>query len=586
MMDQNELKTTVSWRAPLTDAEALSLEFSMQQNHTRSHLRVILVSLIVMIFANAAPSASLAEPHSKRYIGQFARLTAQIPSDWSVDPTGKYDYEGADGFVASRPIEGTKLQEACTDFAESALLEDATAIVPTSWSGQDACQFEATYFDRTSEVLIVPHGFPFAMRDVTYSFVALIADSDHLETIANSMSFAPERVDPEAYVLNVLEIVKARSYWSSNVDWELVERTAKKNMELGPSMAMAQVVIAELLTALRTAGDNHSYLLRPDNLDQFAVAEGYGFLLAADRVVTIYAEGPAAIAGLQIGDTIELMNGVPPVTFPYVFDPYNGWRETSINLSIHRAGDSSPMVISIEASNYSQYAAPTGERLAGDIGYIAVPGFWVLEKGQEYVEIADGILRSIDQTSTCGWIVDLRLDTGGNYPPMISAVGPILGNGRFVGWELSGGYRYWVSYADGAIRLDEMLVSDYLGENEYELKAPAPPVAVLTGPLTGSSGEVATLAFVGRPDTRLFGETTAGASTAIRQFVLFDGTVIGLATSAMIDRTGETHLEGVVPNETVATDWSTYGTDGDPVIAAAQEWLSQQPACAMATPTN
>lgn len=558
----------------------------MKRNLARRPRTSVLVLLVLLVVAGIAPSSSRAEPDTKLYIGQFARLTAQIPRNWSIDPIGKYDFIGDDGFAVSQPIPGESLDEACAGFAESPFLEGASAIVMTTWSNHHACQFEARYFGRSSEVLIVPHDFPFTMWDTSYSFVSLIVDSKHLGSIATSMSFSPDRVSPEAYVLSVIEALKARAYWSSSVDWELIERIAMKNMEIAPSMGMAQAVIADVFAALKAAGDNHSYMLRPDNLDFFSDTTGYGFLLADNQVVTIYPDGNAASAGLQNGDTIEMVNGEPLGAFPYVYDPYSMWREESVVLTVQRADESSPIVLSIEAGDYTRYAPPLGRRLQGEIGYIAVPGFTTPGRQLDYVNTADSILRAVDQAPTCGWIVDLRLDTGGTYSPMISSVGPILGNGPFVGWELSGGYRYWVSYMDGIIRQDEVLVSDYLGESEYELKNSSPPVAVLTGPQTGSSGEVTTLAFVGKPNTRSFGETTAGATTAIGGLPLFDGTVIGLANSAMIDRTGSTHLEGVIPDEIVAIDWSTYGTDADPVINAAQAWLSEQPACAQVTPSN
>lgn len=163
---------------------------------------------------------------------------------------------------------------------------------------------------------------------------------------------------------------------------------------------------------------------------------------------------------------------------------------------------------------------------------------------------------------------------------MVTGVGSILGNGRFVGWRSAGGRQWWVSYEDGRITQDGKEVSNYLGpDGPSALHRPSPPVAVLTGPSTGSSGEVTALAFVGRPGARLFGERTGGYTTSNVGYSLFDGSDLGLAVAAMTDRTGATHLEGVEPDEGVATDWATFGTADDPVIAAAVAWVGLQPAC-------
>jgi carboxyl-terminal processing protease len=50
----------------------------------------------------------------------------------------------------------------------------------------------------------------------------------------------------------------------------------------------------------------------------------------------------------------------------------------------------------------------------------------------------------------------------------------------------------------------------------------------------------------------------------------------------MTDRSGATHPDGVQPDEFVPFDWTQYGTEDDPVLNAAIEWLNQQPECASA----
>jgi hypothetical protein len=52
----------------------------------------------------------------------------------------------------------------------------------------------------------------------------------------------------------------------------------------------------------------------------------------------------------------------------------------------------------------------------------------------------------------------------------------------------------------------------------------------------------------------------------------------------MSDRNGKTYMQGIPPDEVVEIDWAAHGTDHDPVILAAEEWLAAQPACAGKTP--
>ena len=103
-------------------------------------------------------------------------------------------------------------------------------------------------------------------------------------------------------------------------------------------------------------------------------------------------------------------------------------------------------------------------------------------------------------------------------------------------------------------------------------------VAVLTGPRTVGAGEAVTIAFRGRPQTRSFGQPTAGVSTATSTFPLSDGATILLTTSTMADRSGKRYGASVEPDELIAA--GVEPKDGrDPTLSAAIRWLKQSPPC-------
>ena len=116
-------------------------------------------------------------------------------------------------------------------------------------------------------------------------------------------------------------------------------------------------------------------------------------------------------------------------------------------------------------------------------------------------------------------------------------------------------------------------------EEPYELKRPWPPVAVLTGPLTGSAGEFVALAFRGRPRTRSFGEPTFGLPTGNDTKRLRDGALIALTTYLGADRTRKTYHSPLLPDHPVTIDWTELGTADDPVLQAAIEWLCTKEGC-------
>jgi carboxyl-terminal processing protease len=171
----------------------------------------------------------------------------------------------------------------------------------------------------------------------------------------------------------------------------------------------------------------------------------------------------------------------------------------------------------------------------------------------------------------CGWLVDLRGNGGGNIWAMLAGIGPILGEGN-----LGKSQRY---YEDGrAGDRDDREYPDYAKTKTpaVHLAAP-PPVAVLIDRDTGSSGEGIAIDFVGRPETRLFGEFTYGAATATFPYELSDGATVYLVIGAMKDRNGKEYPDGVPPDQEVVSEATIITTD--PVIHAASEWLAGRTAC-------
>lgn len=555
----------------------------------------LVIVTILMFVASAVPIMSVAHPEATRlYIGHSARLTAQIPAGWAYDPRGDLDYVGEDGFVNSEPAAGRTLEAACSKAATSPGLGRAGAVTETAWTGGPACRIEATVGGVETLMLVVPHPYPFELYGERYAFASITADATHFDAIAETLSFSPDRVTPEAYVTSVIDIVEARAWWSDGFVWEWTRQELLHSVEGLPTVESAHGAILDLVGKLRAVGDNHSFVLLPDQADALSESTGVGLLVGGRQVVMVYPDGPADRAGIRTGDLIVTVDGesVAPTdapvepSLPYAFYPEKPW-DRSVDLTLTRPGEPEPITVTVEQGPYSRYVPPTGHRLEDEIGYIQIPHFVNVDDNREpeFASTADNLIAGIDAAPTCGWVVDLRLNGGGSYAPMVTGLGPILGNGTFVGWLDANGRQTWVMYEDGRVLDDGREVSNYLGNDTYRLQNPNPPVAVLTGPNTGSSGEVTTLAFVGRSDSRSFGETTGGYSTANVGYSLFDGTLLVLAEAAMTDRSGTTHLAGVVPDELIPNDWTAFGTDDDPVLGAAIDWLDAQPACSTPTPT-
>ena len=217
-------------------------------------------------------------------------------------------------------------------------------------------------------------------------------------------------------------------------------------------------------------------------------------------------------------------------------------------------------------------SVPEGELLSPAIGRVRVPGFAGSEEGaRTYAQTLQEVLCGLSSVGVRGWIVDLRSNTGGDFWAMLVGLGPLLGEGAcgaFVGPD--GDEAPW-SYADGAARVDAEVQLALSSDEVCPVFDPLPPAAVLIGQETASAGEAVSVAFVGRPEVRLFGYVTAGLSTANESFTLCDGAMILLATSSCADREGTVYGSVIGPNEYSSARGVADGTD--PVLDAAVEWL-------------
>jgi C-terminal processing protease CtpA/Prc len=237
--------------------------------------------------------------------------------------------------------------------------------------------------------------------------------------------------------------------------------------------------------------------------------------------------------------------------------------------------------VTLDWQAVSEPALPSGRRYANGaagVGYLALPS----ETGarREYPTLAQQVLREVDASAVCGWMIDARRIAGGNLWSYLAAVGPILGEGEVGGFVYGDGTREPWHYLDGKVYWNHNAREESEVEGPlFRPKHPALPVALLTSRATLGAGELLLVAFAGRPQVRRFGEATAGAPFLQFHTALSDGAWLTVSGAQGQDRTGQTYGGPITPDEAVVTDWAALGTDGDPVIQAARAWLLEQPAC-------
>lgn len=220
---------------------------------------------------------------------------------------------------------------------------------------------------------------------------------------------------------------------------------------------------------------------------------------------------------------------------------------------------------------------------ADPIGWISIPSFKEDSTASSsvrnqqrltFARLLQSQLKAEDGINRCGWIVDLRANQGGNMWPMLVGVAPLLATDprkkEVIGAFNTGAMNQIWSIQAGRVLLDARAPVD-LDSPAYVLRHPAPPVAVLLGPNTGSSGEMVALAFRGRPATRSFGQPTAGYSTANMPTRLPDGGMLLLTGSVAVDRNLRGDGGKLKPDVNVS--------DTEDASIAARRWLMEQPSC-------
>lgn len=174
---------------------------------------------------------------------------------------------------------------------------------------------------------------------------------------------------------------------------------------------------------------------------------------------------------------------------------------------------------------------------------------------------ADGITAAAPRT--CGWVVDLRGNTGGDMYPMLAGVSALLPDGT----------AFTMVDADGratkvAIRPDGVDVLGQVTSVGERAKVAGAPVAVLQDGRTGSSGEAVLTSFRGLGTVASFGEPSAGYASANMVHRLDDGALLVLTVAHFVDRDG-TEL----PEAPLAPDHEVAAAQAPD---AARAWLGEQ----------
>jgi C-terminal processing protease CtpA/Prc len=182
--------------------------------------------------------------------------------------------------------------------------------------------------------------------------------------------------------------------------------------------------------------------------------------------------------------------------------------------------------------------------------YVRVPGI----KANGFAEVnvyARAIRDTIDyygRKDVKGFVLDLRLNMGGNMYPMLSGLGCLLGDGEIA---------YEVDLTDTIVRTwhieqGNFVLNDFPVTNLEQASIKGLneiPVVVLIGPVTASSGSTTAIAFKGRRNVILIGEPTAkGYTTSNGYFQFAPDFYMNFAVAYVADRNMRLYPSEVEPD--------------------------------------
>ncbi|MCA0458094.1 MAG: SH3 domain-containing protein [Chloroflexi bacterium] len=552
----------------------------MQMKHWRNIL-FTLGSLLTLSVSMAQANAQ--DSNWETRFNHTLGISFQLPQGYELVPSGVYTYTNGDSYIQfdarpSRRIHNRSLDDACERMADDIPGYDYEIVN----GGKMGICLYTSRANRTEYTSLIADDSRYAAGGGRYDYLLISAPHDDLLPLTESIVFEDD-VSAPLYLGEALRMVRANFVYGSEVDWDTLIEDALDSVDQFSSLDDAREALSDVFVKLNDISAHNAEVISPEELIS---SRGYGFeaeQLATDDYLTVtmvYPDSPAGDAGLMVGDLIYTINDRQADRIPE-----SDGRET-IRLDVERPGETGRFSLRLTSGFYSTSLPVIGWHLDPQIGYIETYTAGVSGADFDYSYDAQQLIREIDQQGTCGWIVDVRRNPGGQALVMSLALAPLRGDGRWFGLKDIAGDVSWYTYEFDSF---PEVTDFYRVDDPYLVETEDPPIAVLVSPYTASMGEMTAYIFRSRKDgaTRIFGETTSGyLSDGLRIIPLFDGSIMDVVSDVGITPEGDPLPPFIEPDVVIPTDYSVYGTDDDPVIQAATAWLAEQPECAGQTTTT
>lgn len=304
---------------------------------------------------------------------------------------------------------------------------------------------------------------------------------------------------------------------------------------------------------LRSLDDPYASYLDPvsyrsfrDETDLTGHYSGVGLLLkeakGRNQIASVLANTPAAQAGIQVGDTVESVDGkaVADLTLDEVSRLVQGDPGTQVHVTVIRADARLDFTLTRQSIDIPSVES---RLLKDQVGLIEVASF----SGGAARKVREAI-RNLIGRGARAFILDLRGNPGGGLDEAIDLAGAFLDGGPVV-----------------SIR--------ERGKPEFSFEATPPrettlPLVVLVDEGSASSSEIVAAAIQDRGRGIVVGTETYGKGVVQTVFALSDGSAVKITTSSYFTPAGRTIAgRGVIPDVSIA--------GGELQLARARQILQQ-----------
>jgi carboxyl-terminal processing protease len=313
-------------------------------------------------------------------------------------------------------------------------------------------------------------------------------------------------------------------------------------------------------------GDPYSFYLSPAELkahNQYKAGQfpSVGVLVrpvvqkTGGRIVRVQADTPAARAGLQAGDIIEVVDDERVEQLPAleVAAKLHGPAGSVVRLGIRRGA--ARLALDITRQNIAYVPIET-RILSGNIAHIVIWGF-LSDGTTSTLEQFQGAMQVLGAKGVEGMVLDLRDNNGGVVDLALGVADALMAEGVLL---VTRDKREEIKVRKTASRQAD----DFGG-----------PVVVLTNRHTGSAPEVLTAALQQSGRAKVLGEPTVGKTVAGALIKLSNGGAIQPTIFEWLTPKGKPiPATGIEPD--IRVEDVRFRGETDPVLARAVEVIRQQ----------